>query len=170
MLDWSMPIDIYKCYVSLRKSTTVVRLHSSWLSNDLKILDVVPCIHPSFFSEVIDDLTLGRTDKDFVHAADYIKNQIVVYGSGMGDYYRWPAETLTEGRRMCGDTAILMTSILAAGNNHAHCGMKISVWYVDSENMASPRTADHALVGIRSDRVLSPIHYYYPTSAIWYSV
>jgi len=81
---------------------------------------------------IIEGLTKGHTDKDFVLEVDNMKNQIVVYGSGLGDSYRWPAETLTECRGECGDTTILMASMIIEGNSLTNYSMKVYILYVDA--------------------------------------
>lgn len=149
LFRWTMPIDTYRYYATLPKSTATLTLRSSRLNQNFEIRDMRPYIIPSFFSKVIVRLTTGRTDKDFVREVDNVKNQIVVYGSGLSEGFQWPAETLTEGRGRCGDTTILMASMLVAGNDYAHYEMQISVWYVDSDNMASPGIANHAIVRIQ---------------------
>lgn len=77
------------------------------------------------------------------------KNQIVTYGSGLGDFYRWPAETITEGRGQCGDTTILMASLFKAGENRAHYGLSVYIWYCDANHITEPQEVNHAIVEVR---------------------
>lgn len=144
-----MEIESYKGYAERPKSTASVNLYSDALDRNFQMADMRPYIIPSFFSKVIGDLTTGRSPEDFVREVDNIKNQIVVYGSGLSEGYQWPAETLTEGRGRCGDTTILMASMLVAGNNYSNYGMKIEVWYVDSNRIdREDANPNHALVGV----------------------
>jgi len=149
ILEWNMEIETYKGYAERPKSTASVKLHSDALDRDFQMSDMRPYIIPSFFSKVIGDLTTGRNSEDFVREVDNIKNQIVVYGSGLSEGYQWPAETLTEGRGRCGDTTILMASMLIAGNNYSDYGMNIEVWYVDSNRIdREDANPNHAIVRV----------------------
>ncbi|MGQ9595904.1 MAG: hypothetical protein ACUVUS_00730 [Thermoproteota archaeon] len=145
-LAWTMPIDTYRSYANRPKTEDYVRLNLHGAT--IKVLDIRNYIQPNFFSKVIYMLTEGRSDKDFVREVDNVKNQIVVYGSGLGDFYRWPAETLTECRGMCGDIAIFMASMIIKGNEQENYGMKIYVWYVDADNIEDPQSVNHAVVGV----------------------
>lgn len=110
-------------------------------------------VQPDFFANVISDFTNGKTDQQFVAEVVNFKNQIVTYGTGLGDQYSWPAETITTGRGRCGDTTILMTSLLKAGENQAHYGLSVYIWYCDADHMTSPQTVNHAIVEVKySDR------------------
>ena len=105
-------------------------------------------VQPDFFVNVISTLTDGKTDSEFVAGVVNFKNQIVTYGSGLGDYYRWSAETLTEGRGQCGDTSILMASLLKAGENEAEYGLKVYFWYCDADHMTDPQDVNHVIVEV----------------------
>lgn len=135
-------MDTYRSYVNQPKTEDYVRVNPNGAT--IKVLDLRNYIQPNFFSRVICVLTEGRSDKDFVREIDDVKNQIVVYGSGLGDFYRWPAETLTEGRGMRGDTTILMASMIIKGNEQENYGMKIYIWYVDVDNIEDPQMVNHA--------------------------
>lgn len=148
VLSWQMPIDTYRIYANKPKSSDSVRLAFE-NGTVTSVLDIRSYIEPQFFSNVIVNLTKGRTDEDFVREVDNVKNQIVVYGSGMGDFYRWPAETLTECRGECGDTTILMASMIVEGNSLANYGMKIYIWYVDAHHITgNPTQVNHAIVEV----------------------
>jgi len=148
ILSWQMPIDTYRTYASYTKSSEVVGLKfdNGTITN---VRDIRPYIQPQFFSKVIQDLTKGHTDEEFVREVDNMKNQIIVYGSGLGDFYRWPAETLTECRGQCGDTTILMASMIVEGNSLNNYGMKVYIYYVDSNHISgSPMQVNHAIIEV----------------------
>jgi len=147
VLCWQMPIDTYRIYANKQKSSEYVRLAFDNGTVE-RVLDIKSYIQPGFFSDVIQNLTEGRTDDDFVREVDNVKNQIVVYGSGLGDFYRWPAETLTECRGQCGDTTILMASMIIEGNNLMGYGMKVYIWYVDADHIDNPIQVNHAVVEV----------------------
>jgi len=129
IVRWTMPLDTYRYYVSSTKP--VERLSLSTVRGGIWTYDLRPYIQPSFFRLVIGDLTSGRLDREFVKEVDNVKNQIVVYGSGLGEApYQFPAETLTEGRGRCADTTILMASMLIEGNRRAAYNFKVHIWYV----------------------------------------
>ena len=112
------------------------------------VKDLTQYVQPDFFIDVVDDLSTGNTDREFVAEVVNLKNQLITYGSGLGDFYRLSIETLTEGRGMCGDTSILVASILKAGDSIENYGMVVSFWYCDSDNMANPQTVNHVIVGV----------------------
>ncbi|MBO3753761.1 MAG: hypothetical protein FGF53_02600 [Candidatus Brockarchaeota archaeon] len=147
ILKWQIPIDTYRAYVNREKSKDYVKL-SFKNGTTVKVLDMRNYIEPKFFSNVILELARGRTDEEFVREVDNVKNQIVVYGTGLGDYYRWPVETLIEGRGQCGDTTILMASMIIKGNHLMNYGMKIYIWYVDAEHISDPVNVNHALIEV----------------------
>lgn len=147
ILNWYMPLDTYRVYVNKPKSTDTVRLVFED-GSAVNMLDIRGYIQPQFFSKVILGIAEGRTDKEFVLEVDNVKNQIVVYGSGLGDYYRWPAETLTEGRGMCGDTTILMASMIIEGNYLMDYGMTIYIEYVDADHISDPIKINHAVIKV----------------------
>jgi len=150
---WKMPLDTYRHYVSMNKPVEMVNLKTA--GGTVSAYDMRPYIQPSFFENVIVDLTYGRSDREFVKEVDSIKNQIVVYGRGIGVApYQFPAETLTEGRGVCADSAILMASMLIEGNGQGNYRFKVYVWYVqvtdgslvsDNESLTE---ANHAIIEV----------------------
>jgi len=126
---WEMPLDTYRYYLSMTKP--VERLGLSTVSGPIWTYDLRPYIQPSFFRSVIGSLTSQRSDREFVKEVDNIKNQIVVYGKGLGDApFKFSAETLTEGRGTCADTTILMASMLIEGNRKGSFNIRVYAWYV----------------------------------------
>lgn len=153
LINWEMPFDSYRSYVSVTKPIEVLSL--SAMRGTISTYDLRPYIQPSFFRLVIDSLTKGRSDREFVREADNIKNQIVVYGEGLGQApYQFSAETLTEGRGRCADTTILLASMLIEGNRGASYNFKVYVYYVQlvgtslvSDNWSLTQ-ANHAIVQV----------------------
>jgi len=126
---WTMSMDTYRYYVSMNKPVEMVNLRT--VGGTVSAYDMRPYIQPSFFRNTIVSLTSGRSDREFVKEVDNVKNQIIVYGTGIGMApYRFPAETLTEGRGVCSETTILMASMLIEGNRQEHYNFKVYVWYV----------------------------------------
>jgi GH24 family phage-related lysozyme (muramidase) len=112
-------------------------------------------MQPALFQNNIVDITKGRSDREFVKEVDNIKNQIVVYGEGLGNVpYKFPVETLTEGKGTCADTTILMASMLTEGNQIASYNFKVYVWYVQLVNrsflsdLQSITGINHAIVQV----------------------
>lgn len=132
LIKWTMPLDTYRNYVRSEKPESLLYFNTK---EGMKTFhDLRPYIQPSFFRNVIDTLTEGKSDKDFVKEVDNVKNQITVYGRGLGvGPYQFPAETLTEGRGVCSDTTILMASMLVEGNRQANYGFEVYIWYVHLE-------------------------------------
>jgi hypothetical protein len=147
--EWTVPIDTYRAYIDLPEPTTLLYLSNTNIGGTYTIKDLRGYVQADFFTNVISGFTDGKTDRGFVQEVVNFKDQIVTYGSGLGDYYRWPAETITEGRGQCGDTTILMASLFKAGENRAHYGLSIYIWYCDSNHMTSPQTVNHAIVEVK---------------------
>jgi len=147
--EWTVPIDTYRTYIEWPEPTATLSLSNTNTGETYTVKDLREYVQPDFFANVISDFTDGKTDKQFVQDVVNFKDQIVTYGSGLGDYYRWPAETITEGRGQCGDTTILMASLLKAGENRAHYGLSVYIWYCDAYHMTSPQAVNHAIVEVR---------------------
>lgn len=153
VIHWKVPIDTYRRYVNMAKPTAKVMLRTTGLP--ISTPDLRPYLQPTFFQNVISDLTQGRSDRDFVREVDNIKNQIVVYGETLGNApYKFPVETLTEGKGNCADTTLLMASMLTAGNIVGGYNLKVYVWYVQMLNHAFLSdnqlitTLNHAIVQV----------------------
>lgn len=177
---WQMPIDTYRQYVSINKPVQLLRL-STAAGGTITAYDMRPYIQPSFFANIIPTLTEGRSAEDFVREVDNIKNQIVTYGSGLGEApYRFSAETLTEGRGVCADTTILMASMLVAGDRQTNYGFNVYIWYVQMNpdgtlvsDSNSITQANHAIVEVKfSDGTVWAIetttNYFYTYSQAFY--
>jgi len=148
VVSWKVDIDTYRYYVSCPDPTGYVRLYNSGTGKTYTIKDITKYVQPDFFSEVISDLTDGNTDYKFVDEVVNLKNQLISYGSGLDETYQWSAETLTECRGKCGDTSILVASLIKAGENKANYGLKVSLWYCDVNNMDNPQDINHVIVGV----------------------
>jgi len=155
IVSWEMPMDTYRYYVSMNKPVQTLGLKAA--TGIIKTYDMRPYIQPSFFENTIVNLTEGRSAVEFAREVDNIKNQIVVYGKGIGEApYQFPAETLTEGRGVCADTTILMASMLIEGNRQGHYDMKIYICYVQMlpdgtlvSDSKSITEANHAIVKVQ---------------------
>jgi len=150
-ITWTMPIDTYRSYVAEDKPEDL--LYFKTAEGTRAHYDIRPYIQPSFFGNIIVSLTSGRSDREFVKEVDNVKNQIVVYGQGLGDApYQFPAETLTEGRGICADTTILMASMLIEGNRQANYNYHVCIWYVHLDNHTladQPVQSNHVIVEVK---------------------
>lgn len=141
---WSFPIDSCTYYVDKAKPS---EYHSLTTDGDLfKVRKMELFVEPEFFSNVIRDLTNGNTARDFVQEVFNLRVQMTVYSEDMTDTPQWSAETLTEGTGDCEDFAILMGSLLVAGNEQANYGMTVRMVYMDSNNPTNPQTVNHILL------------------------
>ena len=84
----------------------------------------------------------------FVDEVVNLKNQLITYSTGLEDDYKWSAETLTEGTGNCGDTSILVASLLKAGDEEENYGLTVHIWYCDSNHLKDPQEVNHAVVGV----------------------
>ena len=143
----SIPWEVGNAFSAMFKQN---RLTLNEAQKGLAIFQSIPIryVEPDFFSGVISGLTDGNSAREFVDEVVNLKNQLISYGSGLGDTYQWSAETLTEGRGKCGDTSILIASLLKAGENEANYGLDVYIWYCDADNIANPQEVNHAIVGV----------------------
>jgi hypothetical protein len=72
--------------------------------------------------------------------------QLTVYSEEITETPQWSGETMTLGTGDCEDFAILMGSLLMAGNEHAHYGMTVQMVYMDTDNPTNPQTVNHVLL------------------------
>lgn len=153
--SWTYSIDSYRQYVLVPRSTSTLRLQTN-SGKTITVPDPRPYVTPSFFQNVISDLTDERSATSFVREVFNMKKQLVVYNFSLVDdkgYYEYPAETMTDGTGICGDTTILLASLLIAGNDKAHYGMKVSIWIVDLDSTTgtirtNPESINHALIEV----------------------
>ena len=146
---WSIPIDTYTSYASSPKNIQTLTLRCGSCDDEmLLVVDYRPFVQPEFFEGIIYTLTDGRTDKEFVDEVFNLKRQLMVYEL-TNESAQWSAETLTEGQGSCRDSAVLMASLLEAGNRHANYSMEIKFMYLDIENIEEPRIMNHIILHLK---------------------
>ncbi|TET20404.1 hypothetical protein E3J74_02655 [Candidatus Bathyarchaeota archaeon] len=143
---WSLPIDTYTYYVDKAKPLEYHHLTTDGDSFTMRKMELF--VQPELFSNVIHDLTDGNTAKDFVQEVFNLRVQMTLYSDDITDTPQWPAETMTEGTGDCEDFAILMGSLLVAGNEQTNYGMTVQMVYMDTDNPANPQTVNHILLYI----------------------
>ena len=146
---WNVPVETYRYYINRNKPNDKIKLNND--GETITTWDLREYIQPEFFLNVTDSLTEGKTDKQFVNEVINLKNQLITYGSFLEGEYKWSMETLTEGQGNCGDTCILVGSLLMAGEEKMDYGLKISLWYCDANNMTNPETVNHVIIGVEYD-------------------
>lgn len=125
--------------------------------NHVRVADPRPYVMPEVFDGEISDLTSGRDDRAFVREAFHLKRQVATYSFSLLDtrgFYKYPLETMTEGTGVCGDTVILMASLLLAGDAVADYGYTLRLWIVDYDLarggfVKDPETANHAVLEVQ---------------------
>ena len=123
-------------------------LHNTNTGEDYTVKDLTNYVDTDFFKNVMSTLSNGKTDREFVKEIIHLKNQLITYGSGLGDDYLYPAETITEGRGQCGDISILMASLLLTGEEKENYGLNVYLWYCDANNMTNPQEINHVIVEV----------------------
>jgi len=144
--EWYMSLDAYVSYVNKLKPEEYHILSKD--GESFKVRNMELFVEPEFFSKVINSLTDGNTAKDFVQEVFNLRVQLTVYSEEITETPQWSGETMTLGTGDCEDFAILMGSLLIAGNEHAHYNMTIRMVYMDADNPTDPQTANHALIHI----------------------
>jgi len=144
--EWYMSLDAYVSYVKKLKPEEYHILSKD--EESFKVRNMELFVEPEFFSKVINSLTDGNTAKDFVQEVFNLRVQLTVYSEEITETPQWSGETMTLGTGDCEDFAILMGSLLIAGNEHAHYNMTIRMVYMDADNPTDPQTANHALIHI----------------------
>jgi len=144
--SWSMPIDTYTYYVD--KSKPKEYHYFTTDGQSFKIRNMELLVQPEFFSNVISSLTDGNTARDFVQEVFNLRVQMTLYSEDITDTPQWSVETMTEGTGDCEDFAILMGSLLVAGNEQAHYGMTVQMVYMDTDNPTDPQGVNHVLLHI----------------------
>lgn len=162
---WSVPVETYRGYITYPKPAYDF-LYLDNYGETLTTYDIRDYIKPDFFDGVINTLTDGRTATQFVNEVVNLKNQLISYGSLESGEYRWAMETLTEGQGNCGDTTILVASLLKSGDERMNYGLDVSIWYCDAYNMSNPQVINHVIVGIEYpdgdyDLIETTSNYYY---------
>jgi len=146
LMLWQMPLETYVYYATQQKP---VKYHSLSYSGTGQLFKVRNCelfVQPEFFSKVIQGLTEGKSARDFVQEVFNLRKQLTVYSRDITDTPQWSAETMTKGAGDCEDFAILMGSLLVAGNRYAKYGMTIQMVYMDADNPTNPKTVNHVLL------------------------
>ncbi len=141
-----MPMEAYVHYVDKPKPEEYHVLSSDGQTFQVRKMELF--VEPEFFSDVIDSLTDGNTDREFVQEVFNLRVQLTVYSEEITETPQWSGETMTLGTGDCEDFAILMGSLLTAGNEHANYDMTIKMVYMDADNPTDPQTADHVLIYI----------------------
>ena len=149
MEEWHMSIDAYVYYVNKPKPEEYHILTTDGQSFQVRNMELF--VEPEFFSKVISRLTDGNTAGDFVQEVFNLRVQLTVYSEEITETPQWSGETMTLGTGDCEDFAILMGSLLMAGNEHAHYNMTVKMVYMDADNPTDPQTPNHALIHVTYD-------------------
>jgi len=146
MEEWYMSLETYVNYVNKLKPEEYHILTTDGQSFQVRNMELF--VEPEFFSKVISSLTDGNTAGDFVQEVFNLRVQLTVYSEEITETPQWSGETMTLGTGDCEDFAILMGSLLMAGNEHAHYNMTVKIVYMDADNPTDPQTPNHALIHI----------------------
>jgi len=144
MEEWHMPIDAYVYYVNKPKPEEYHILTTDGQSFQVRNMELF--VEPEFFSKAISRITDGNTAGDFVQEVFNLRVQLTVYSKEITETPQWSGETMTLGTGDCEDFAILMGSLLMAGNEYARYGMTVQMVYMDTNNPTNPQTVNHVLL------------------------
>lgn len=154
--QWRWPMEEYRKDVKRVRPGEYVTF-STVSGRHIRVADPRPYLDEAPFEVHVRNLTDGRTDREFVREAFRMKTQLVDYQFQLLDergFYKYPGETLVEGTGICGDTTILLASVLAAGSAQAGYGIELALWIVDLDvftgaTVKDPDTVDHALLEVK---------------------
>lgn len=145
---WNMPVDTYRTLVSAPRPVYYRAISCPGCPEEnLTVPDYRTFVRPEAFTDVIGDLTDGRTARQFIDEVYNLKNRLMIY-QVTNETAQWPLETLTEGRGSCRDSAVLMAALIMAGDGQAKYGMRLQFAYVDSDSLSAPRTINHVLLHV----------------------
>lgn len=142
--SWFMPIETYNYYVNNPKPTEYHYLTTDGQSFTIRNMELF--VQPEFFSNVINSLTDGNSARDLVEEVFNLRVQLTLYSEDITDTPQWSAETMTRGAGDCEDFAILMASLLLAGNEDAYYGLTVQMVYMDAYNPTNPQTVNHVML------------------------
>ena len=144
--EWYMPLETYVYYVNKPKPEEYHSLTTDGQSFEVRKMELF--VEPEFFSKVIDSLTEGNSAGDFVKEVFNLRVQLTLYSEDITDTPQWSGETMTIGTGDCEDFAILMASLLLAGNEHAYYSMTVQMVYMDADNPTNPQSVNHVMLYI----------------------
>lgn len=151
---WNYSIDSYRAYVDSPHPSQALWLNTG--TSTVLVNDPRPYVQPALFASVISDLTRGRSAHEFVREAFNVKTSFIRYAKGLGDEngsYKFPSETLTEGTGICGDTSILLSSLIIAGSDQAGYGLSVKLWIAELADsgetlVPTPKSPNHAFIEV----------------------
>jgi hypothetical protein len=123
-------------------------LNSTSNGKALYTYDYSGLITPALFANEIGNLTNGRTAPEFVSEVFNSRRQLATYSLVFSNSSEYPAETLAYGQGDCKDFAVLMASMLEAGNIQAGYGMRVQFLYLDYPNLTNPHVINHLILNI----------------------
>lgn len=154
--QWRYPMEKYR--EDVKRSRPMDNLYiTTQRGTNIRVADPRPYVDAEPFAGVIADLTNGRGEQDFVREVFHLKRQLVQYSFALVDekgFYKYPGETLVEGTGVCGDTTILLESLLAAGKAQAGYGFTTALWIVNYDLalgriVENPDTVNHAIIEVK---------------------
>lgn len=148
LVIWTMPLETYMHYATKPKPQEYHRLRTDD-GRTFTVRKMELFVQAEFFEKVISSLTEGRDDRAFVAEVFNLRRQLTVYRTDITDTPLWPAETMTTGAGDCEDFAILMVSLLVAGNEQANYGMQIEMIYMDANNPTEPQGVNYIMSFVR---------------------
>ncbi len=146
--EWDFPYSTYGQYNSSQKFVPILILNSTVNGKALYTYDYSGLVTPSLFANVIGGLTDGRTAPEFVKEVFNFREQLTTYSLVFGNASEYPSVILENRTGDCKDFAVLMASMLEAGNIQADYGMKIQLLYMDYPNATSPNVVNHLVINV----------------------
>jgi hypothetical protein len=145
---WYFPSSTYGRYESAPNTVPLLLVNDAADSKLLYTYDYSGLVMPAFFSNVIGNLTNGRTPQQFVDEVFNFRKQLITYSLAFGNSSEYPPIIMADGKGDCKDLAILMASMLEAGNMQANYGMRIQLLYLDYPNVTDPSIINHIVINV----------------------
>lgn len=148
VVQWSFPASVYNKYSSTPSTLPILVFNDTYNNKRLYTYDYSVLVTPSVFSSVVGNLTRNRTASQFVDEVFSLREQLTTYSNVFSNTSVYPTVVLATREGDCKDLAVLMASILEAGNTQAGYGMKIQLLYMDYPNFTSPQVINHIVIDI----------------------
>lgn len=146
--SWVFPYSLYGKYLLPPMQVPVLILNSTVSGRQIYTYDYSSLVTPALFANAIGNLTENMTAAQFVQEVFNFREQLTTYNVVFGNTSQYPFVILADREGDCKDLAVLMASMLEAGNMQANYGMHIQLVYLDYPNVTDPKVVNHMIIKV----------------------